>query len=646
MLKVFNSMKRAHKTVLIIFSADLGLSLVLFYAPRSQADGTPMNTEVIAKVNGDEITVGELTRLKESYQQMFGGQMSLAQLGGDRRMLDGLIRDKIIAQEAHRLGLSASDAEVAAEIRKQFPDAKPGTEALDRYKEIVTTRYGSVESYEQTVRDSIAAEKLRAFVTAGVTVSEQEIKDDYLRKNTVFDIAYVPIVADKLAARIQPTDDELQKYYDEHKTDFRYLEPQKKIRYLFIDQTKAGEKLNISDADLRAEYDQLPPDKKQAGVKVQQIVLHVPSPDQDQKVLAAATQIVSELRSGEATAPVDEKKFADAARGRSEDPATAKGGGWLPAPVKRNPNKPNELTQQMLDKQEGQVTDPLFDKSAKAYHIFRRGPAVPKTFEDAKPELLVSLRNRRAYKVAAELAGRAAQRLKETKDVQKVADELAKEANMTPAEMVKETPLIKPGDDVPGIGSSQQFEDAIKPLNNPGDVGERTPIKDGFAIPMLVEKRDPRIPDFAEVKDKVAERVKAEKAKGQLEQTAREIANAANKPDDLKAAAEKYGLEVKTMPQYHVGQTLEEAGTSPAVGEAIFNLKEGEITKTPVQAGDVWVVAGVTKRKDADLADFNKQRDQLMETALSTKRSDVYEDYISAVRTRLENTGKNKIYRS
>src|ERR1041384_793534 len=188
MLKVFNRMKSAHKVVLIIFALLMGLSLVLFYAPRNQVNATPTNTEVLAKVNGDEITVGDLTRLRESYQQMFGAQMSLAQLGGDRRFLDGLIRDRIIAQEARRLGLAASDAEVAAEVRKQFPDAQPGNDAFERYKDAVTTRYGSVEKYEQTIRDSIAAQKLQAFVTAGVTVSEQEVKDDYERKNTSFDI--------------------------------------------------------------------------------------------------------------------------------------------------------------------------------------------------------------------------------------------------------------------------------------------------------------------------------------------------------------------------------------------------------------------------------------------------------------------------
>ncbi len=215
---------------------------------------------------------------------------------------------------------------------------------------------------------------------------------------------------------------------------------------------------------------------------------------------------------------------------------------------------------------------------------------------------------------------------------------------MTPSEMIKETPFIKPGDDVPDIGSSPQFEEKIKPLQNPGDIGDRVSVKNGFAVPELIDKREPRIPDLSEVRDKVTKRVKQEKARSQLEQTAKDIANGASKASDLDAAAKKYGLEAKPLPSYRLGTPLAEAGTSAAADDAIGKLKEGEVTKTPIKIGETWVVVGVTKRKDADLAEFNKQRESLMQSALSARRADVFEDYVNELKSRLERAGKIKIY--
>jgi peptidyl-prolyl cis-trans isomerase D len=621
----------------------MAVSLIVFYAPgRNSSNVEPSkNTEVVARVGRDEITVAEVARLKENYMQMFGGRVSMVQLGGYRRFVDGLVRDRVVAQEATRLGLSASDAEVAEKIRKQFSDASGQFVGWERYKDSVTARYGDVEQFERTVRDEIAQEKLRAFVTASVKVSDDEVQEDYKRTHSTFDVTYSVISADKLAQKIQPSDQELKTYYEQHRTDFNIPEPQKKIRYVYIDQAKSGDKLQISDKDLRDEFDKLPPENKQAGVKVQQILLRVARKDLDAQVEQKAKGLIEKARA--ASPESGEKVFADLARGNSEDPATAKNGGYLPRPVRKNPNKIDALYDRAVDMQPGDVSDiPI--KYAGHWYILRRGESVLKTFEEAKPELLASLRNRKGYAVAAKLAERAKSRLKETKDPQKVAQELAAEANMKPGEMVRETPFIKPGDDVPGIGSSQQFEAVIAPLNNANDVGEQTGVKGGFAIPMLIDKKDPRIPDFEEIKTKVADIVKQQRAKEQLEQKAKDIAASRGSVADLKSASEKNGFEVATEPGYKLGSPLGKAGTSPALDEAIYALKSGEITKSPVKVGETWVVLGVANRHEADLAEFAKQRGQLTQTMLSTRQSQIYEDYISAVQQRMKQDGKIKVY--
>jgi parvulin-like peptidyl-prolyl isomerase len=297
--------------------------------------------------------------------------------------------------------------------------------------------------------------------------------------------------------------------------------------------------------------------------------------------------------------------------------------------------------------QPGAVSEPT--KIGNAYFIFRRGDPVEKTFEEAKRELLVSARNSKAFGTAASLAARAAEMLKKSADFQKVAQELAGEGNTAPAEMVKETGYIKPGDDVPNIGVSQDFERAIDPLNSPNQVGERTPIKGGFAIPMLVEKKEPRDATFEEVKDQIVQSVKNEKAKSQVEPEAKTLASSVNNAGELKAAAEKQGLEPKNSDDFKLGTPLGEPGGNPAgsstvTDEAIYLMKEGEVTKTPLKVGDTWMVVGVTKRTEADLAEFAKQRDSLTDSMVTQRRGQVFEDYISNVQAKMQSEGKIKVF--
>lgn len=651
MLKQLSRFERTSKVLILGFVGIMALSLVLFFRPNSGSSNIDpgKSTEVLAKVSGAEITVGDFATQKQNIQNQFsrfGGQVSLLQMGyTDERILDGLISKKVTVQEATRLGLGASEAEVKDRIAKMFIDPTgkflladaSGKLDMSKYQE----RVGDVTVFEHGVAEDIAREKLEAFVAASVRISEDEVQQEYKRKNTKFDLTYVVVSADKLAEKIQPTDDEMKAYYEQHKNDYNITVPQKKIKYVFIDQDKSGQKLQISDKDLKDEYDNLKPEFKQAGVKVQQIVLKIARTDLEPTVKAKADELVAKARGTQETAT--EEAFADLAKGNSEDPITAKNGGQVTGVVKKNPNKSDDPYQKVLDLQPGEVTDPIKYKSA--YYILRRGESVPKTFEDAKPELLVSLRNRRGYTVAQKIAQRAQDRLKATKDPQKVAQEFAAEANMTPADMVRETPFVKPGDDVPNIGSSQQFEDAIAPLNNPNDVGERTGIKNGFAIPMLVEKKGPRIPEFAEVKDKVAQAVKTEKAKSQLEAKAQELIANAKAPGDLKAAAAKLGLEAKAEASYKLATPLGEAGSSVLLDDPLYAARAGEVLKTPVFLNQNYIVLGVNTRTEADLTEFAKQRDSLMQSALTERKNQVFDDYLAAVQNRMEQDGKITIYK-
>src|SRR5947207_915010 len=223
MLKQLRNLKHTRNIVIIGFVVFMAVSLVFFYKPGGSGSSVEpsRNTTVVAKVDGEEITVADIAQLKDNYMQMLGGQMSLAQLGGNKRFLDGLIRDRVVAQEAARLNLAASKEELRDRLFKQFTDpsgkfvfADASSKKVDlkKYQDAMNSRYGGVERFERSVRDAIASEKLRAFVTSSITVSPEEVQNEYKRKYTEFDLTYIPINADKIAEKMQPSDQDVHAY--------------------------------------------------------------------------------------------------------------------------------------------------------------------------------------------------------------------------------------------------------------------------------------------------------------------------------------------------------------------------------------------------------------------------------------------------
>ncbi len=637
MLKFFSRMERTRNFVLILFALIMVLSLVLFYSPTQNTIQNDLSRDetTVAKVGGEQVTIADLATQKENMDRL--GRPLPAKF-----LLDNLVRERLIRGEAKTLGLTATDAELAAYIRKQN---KSEDEPFDqkRYEENVTEQFGSIQSFENSVRDQLSGQKLAAFLTSGVTVSEEEVLNDYQRKNTKFDLSYVPVSSADLAQTIKPTDEELRNYFEQNKKNYYIDVPQKKIRYIFLNTSKLGEKLNISEDDLRAEYEKIPADKKQLGVEGQQIVLRIPKPETENQVLQKANELVAQARKD--NGKISQEAFAELVKGQSEDAKSAASGGKLPGLVRENKNNPSDPYQQLLKLEPGEVTEPI--KYQDRYYILRRGEAVPKTFEDARKEIEVSLRNRRAYAAAAELAQKVTERLKETKDVQKTAEEFAAQANMSAKDMVRETGFVKPGDTIENVGISPQFEEGIAALENQSDVGDKIPVQNGFAVPLLIEKREPRDAEFEDVRDQVAETVKIEQARTRVEEIAKQIAADAASAGNLVAAAQGKGLKAQESKSFIVGSPLGQgpsAATSDALEDAIFNLKTGEVTKTPIKIGDNWYVVGVNNRQEADTADFAKQRDELIADSLTQKRGQVFSDYLASKRHEMEAKGDIKIY--
>src|SRR5947208_6157295 len=205
MLKQLSKFERTSKVLILGFVAIMAVSLVLFFRPGggTSALEPTKSSEVIASVGGDDVTLGEFATQKQNLQMQFsrfGGQVSLTQMGyTDDKILDGLIQRKIAVQEARRLGLDASLVEVSERVRKTFSDAAGKLTLVDASGKLDMAKYeqrvGDVAAFERGIGEDIAREKLEAFVTAAVHVSEEDLQSDFKKKNTPFDLTYAVLCA-------------------------------------------------------------------------------------------------------------------------------------------------------------------------------------------------------------------------------------------------------------------------------------------------------------------------------------------------------------------------------------------------------------------------------------------------------------------
>ena len=661
MLKFFRGRKRTRNAVLVIFIGVLTLSLVaLFSASGSGAKmlgGTAGSDTAIATVGSYEVTVQDL---KDALTN-FGQQISQGQGRNSRQdmstlfdqyglqVLDGLIRQKLILYQADALNLGASDSEVQSQLRQIF-SPWPGAEG---YRLRLQQQFGvgmTPLRFENEIRASIAQQHLRSFITAAVGVDPKEVEEDYRRNNTSYAVRWVDVTPDSLRDKVQVNEPEMRAYFDAHKSEFKINTEQRRASYIFIDQNNAGEAIQISDDELKQDFN---PESFIKQVRVSQIVMNTPKPeaarkdksapeenkpDPEEEIRKKAQGVAQRAQAAEGKPAED---FAKLAREFSEDAKTkANGGdlGWINKNDKRDADDP---LNRIFNMQKDQVTQPV--KKGDKYYILKVTDRKIPTFAETRDELLKAARSRKGYSKAVEIATEAEQKFKESKNAEAVAAEINRQYGAQVA-AVKDTGFFAEGDTLPDLGAGSVLESAVFELQNTGDVGDRMNINKGFAIAQYVDKRDPHEPTFEEVNPKVETAYRFEKSKELAAQRAKEIAKAQN-ADELKRLADSMGLKTDERAGLKstesIGLLVSELERAP-----VYKLNVGDVTKDPIKtASDVFVVAALKERKEADMGEaFQKERASIEQRLLDEKRNTFFSTYLAMTQKQMQAEGEIKVY--
>jgi peptidyl-prolyl cis-trans isomerase D len=601
-------------------------SMLLYLIPGlNTGSASGPNADVVATVGGQDITVVEVQR---QLSQAMRGQNIPDMLRGlyAQQILDQLVFQRALEVEGDRLGLRVTPEEETQRIKQILPSAFNGdTWMKDRYTAEVQMRTGmTVPEFENYLRNQMLFEKFRELVTDGLSVTPAEIEQEFRWRNEKVTVQFALIKAAELAAAIQPTDAELNAYFQKNASKYQVPE-RRSIRYAMLDQSRLRAQVKPSESELRAYYNaHINEYKVDNRVHVEHILF---------KTIGKTDAEIAEIEKKAEDVLKQAKKganFEELAKKYSEDDATKPKGGDLGWIVEKQTVPEFEKVAFSLPK--GSISDLV--KTQYGFHIIKvldRETAHTKSFEEVRDSITPIVAEDKARAEASKVSNDMAAAVRQSN--RQSLDDLAKKFNLS----VGEVPPVAATEPLLALGSSPDLMQAVFQLR-PGELSQPLQLQTGYAIITVKEVLPAHQGTLEEVRDRVLADYQKEKSLELARSKAEELSKRAASEASFEQAAKALGLTVKTTDPFARNGSIPEIGTAKELQSA-FGMAVGQVSP-PQQVSGNWVVFKAMTHVMPNPVDFPAQKDMIQAQLLQAKQSSALEAFRTALLDRLKKEGK------
>ena len=617
---------RRHKGWLKWSLALVVLTFVVFYIPDflTPSVGASPN-EVIAEVEGEPITVGTFSRRYNAqinaYRNAYGGQLNdqlLKQLGIDRQILNQLVDEEAMVAEATRQGITVSDAEIRERILS-LPGFQENGKFIgeQRYRTLLQMQNPpmTTSEFERQLRRALQIEKLRNTVAGWMSVSDQDVAAEYRRRNEKVKLDVVQITPAAFVNQVNVTDAELTAYFDKAKDKYRIGE-RRRVKYALLNVDQVRNSIVVPDSDVEAFYKQnLQQYQTPAQVRASHILLKLEGKDEKQ-VQALAEEIAKKAKAG--------ADFAALAKQYSEDDSNNMNGGDLD--YFGRGRMVAEFEQAAFAMKAGEISNPV--KTAFGYHIIKmvdNNHDNTRSLAEVRSEIVEQLKWQKAQAEAEKIAKSLEGAMKSAADL----DRVAKERSLT----IVETGLIQQNEPIQGIGQQPELAGRVFAMPE-GQVTPAMRVATGWVFATVTGRQDPYVPQLAEVRARVTDDLKQEKAAELAKQRAAQVAADLKAAKDFAAAVKRNNLEVKTTELLARGSAVPDIGMSEAVDAAAFSLPVNGVSDAITTPTGTAVVR-VVERVDVTDAEIEQGKDALRDEMVNQRRDRFFGAYMEKAKAGL-----------
>ena len=626
MIRFLQKDNRVVKAMFVVIIAAASVSMVVYLIPGLSGQGA-VSADTYAVVyphwysrylsDGETISQERVTQqarqqLQQRNPQYAANPMIVSLF--EQQVGQQLVQQQILLAEANKLGIKATDDDVAQYLRTGqagqvlFPNGK--FIGKDQYASLIATRFDmSVPQFEEGVKHDIAIRRLESLITAGVTVGDKEARDFYLKNNIKLKFDYAVISSDDIRKQINPSDADLQVFFKKNAARYATAVPEQRIitYFAFTPNEVPGGVAQPTQQEIQQYFTAHQSEYSVPEQSKSRHILIKVAPGADAKTDAAAKAkaeaLVKQIQGG--------ANFADLAKKNSDDPGSKDTGGELGFAQRGHmvPEFDNAIFTQ-------KIGDTKIIKTQFGYHIVQveeRQAARTQQLNDVLPTIQATLIRQKSV-AAQENYARALMS-------EAIKNGLQKTAAAHHLQVVT-TPPVNAQGVIPALpDGSQVIARAFD--SKQGDPPQSAQTGEGYAIFQVTGVNAAHAPNFADWKSHIEDDYRSEQVPALLSQKTAELAAKAKSMNDLGKAAKEMGATVKTSDFVGQNSQVPDFGAVGRVAPQMFEMNPGTITG-PINAGRTGVVAKLLLKQEPSPDEIAKNLDQTRDQLLDQKRQEAF----------------------
>jgi len=325
---VFDFVNRKKRVVQVIMA--LAILPFLFWGVESYRDKG--DDGFVAIVAGDKVSRREYEQaLRDHHERMramLGANFDSSMLDNfevKNSVLERLVQQRLLQSEAEKNGFVVLDSQLIKTLREVQAFQKDGKFSKQQYEELLRAQGLTPAIFESRVRKELMLQQLmdgyseHAFAPSAVAK-----KVSYLSE-VQREINRSVIKAEQFVSEMQPSETEIQAYYDKNQEKFRLLE-RARVEYVVLSLANVAKKEIISDEAIEAYFAEHQNDFSQPEERKASHILISVAADASEETKGAAREKAQKASDRVKQNP---EQFAEIAKETSDDPGSASRGGDL-----------------------------------------------------------------------------------------------------------------------------------------------------------------------------------------------------------------------------------------------------------------------------------------------------------------------------